>query len=288
MISRYLTVARRAFRLFSRKGARFLGAAIAFYALLSAAPLFVVVLHIVGALFGRSRAESALWSGLGSWLAPEGLVTVRQLTERLDQLESSGDILGVVLVIYGSTRLFRALRRAINLLWGIDLEAVEAKRSTAKKYGLRYGGALGLALFVAVLVALLVIEKAAFAFLTSLDARIPGHVFWSLDISTSVVVAFALFTALFRFLPETNVTFREAAISATVSTILFALGSSVVTIYVRHKHLSDLYAGASAVVLAVVWVYYSAQVFFFGACIGAALRDETNEESGVTKKAESA
>jgi len=276
ILRRYVAIAKRAFRLFSDKGARFLGAAVAFYALLSAAPLFVVVLTIVGAVFGRSRAESALWTGLGSWLAPEGLETIRQLTERLEKHQSSGNVLGMALVVYGSTRLFRALRRAINELWGIDLETIEGKRGTVKKYGLRYGGALLLALFVAVLVGLLVVEKSAFAILGNADANIPNQVIWTLDIAMSVFIAFALFTALFRFLPETDVTFREAAVSAAVSTVLFALGSSAVTAYVRHKHLSDLYEGGSAVVLAVVWVYYSAQVFFFGACIGAALRDESN------------
>ena len=79
---------------------------------------------------------------------------------------------------------------------------------------------------------------------------------------------------LFRVLPETDVTWREALSSAFVSTVLFAGGSTLVTAYIRHKQLNDLYAGASALVLAVVWVYYSAQVFFFGACIGAALREE--------------
>ena len=95
-----------------------------------------------------------------------------------------------------------------------------------------------------------------------------------LDVGVSVVFAFALFTALFRFLPETDVTWREAMLSAAVSTALFALGSGLVTLYVRHKHISALYEGASAIVLAVVWVYYSAQVFFFGACVGAALRHQ--------------
>jgi uncharacterized BrkB/YihY/UPF0761 family membrane protein len=69
-LSRHADVLRRALRLFSGKGARFLGAAIAYYALLSAAPLFVLVLRVVGAVFGRARAESALWGGLGQWLAP--------------------------------------------------------------------------------------------------------------------------------------------------------------------------------------------------------------------------
>jgi membrane protein len=267
----------RAFRIFSGKGARFLGAAVAFYALLSAAPLFVLVLHVVGAVFGRARAESALWSGLGQWLAPESLETARQLTDRLDGASSSGSVLGVVLVVYGSTRLFRALRRALNQLWGIDLEAVERARPKAVRYGLRYGGALALALFVALLVGLLVVEKTAFAMLSSIGARLPENVVWSVDIATSVGLAFALFTVLFRFLPETHVTMREAVVSALVSTTFFALGSSLVTMYVRHKHVSDVYAGASAVVLAVVWVYYSTQVFFFGACLGAALRKDTRD-----------
>jgi membrane protein len=266
------TVLVRAFRIFSGKGARFLGAAVAFYALLSAAPLFVLVLHVVGAVFGRARAENALWNGLGQWLAPEGLRAATQVTDRLDDLSSSGSVFGLVLVVYGSTRLFRALRRALNHLWGIDLEAVERARPKAVKYGVRYGGALALALFVAALVALLVVEKGAFAMLSALGARLPDMLVWTVDLVTSVGLAFVLFTVLFRFLPETNVTLREAATSAVVSTLLFALGSSLVTMYVRHKHMSDLYAGASAVVLAVVWVYYSAQVFFFGACIGAALR----------------
>ncbi|HVH46218.1 MAG TPA: YhjD/YihY/BrkB family envelope integrity protein, partial [Labilithrix sp.] len=120
--SRVVSVVRRGLRLFSDKGARFLGAAVAFYALLSAAPLFVLVLHVVGAVFGRSRAESALWNGLGRWFTPDALEAVRQLTERLDEHEASGSFFGSVLVVYGSTRLFRALRRAMNQLWSIDLE----------------------------------------------------------------------------------------------------------------------------------------------------------------------
>lgn len=259
--------------MFSGKGARFLGAAVAFYALMSAAPLFVVILYVVGSIFGRQRAESALWGGLATWVAPEGLDALRGMTERLEHSERSGSVIGVVLVVYGSTRLFRALRRALNQLWGIDLEAIEKARHRVVRYGLRYGGALLLTLFVAVLVALLLIVKGGFAVLATWSTRTPPDLLWTLDAVVSVGLAFVLFAALFRFLPETDVSWRDAATSAVVSTVLFACGSGLVTLYVRHKHMSDLYEGASAIVLAVVWVYYSVQVFFFGACVGAALRE---------------
>ena len=87
---------------------------------------------------------------------------------------------------------------------------------------------------------------------------------------------FVLFTALFRFLPETDVKLHDAMTCAAVSTALFAIGSGLVTLYVRHKHMDAVYEGASAIVLAVLWVYYSAQVFFFGACVGAVLRQRSS------------
>jgi len=265
-------ILREAYRRFSGRGARFLGAAVAFYALMSAAPLFLVVLYAVGAVFGRARAESALWGGLARWILPEGLATMRQLTERLDRLEGSGTVLGVALVIYGSTRLFRALRRALNQLWGIDLEEAEASRGKVVKYGVRYGGAVLLTLFVAILVMVVVALKAAFATLATVGTGPPPALLWAIDGATSVGLAFVLFTVLFRFLPEAPVTLRDAAASALVSTLLFAAGSEAVTLYVRHKHVADLYEGASALVVVMVWVYYSAQVFFFGACVGDVLR----------------
>jgi membrane protein len=271
-------VLKDALRIFSARGARFLGAAVAFYALLSAAPLFVVVLHLVSAAFGRERAESALWGGLSQWLSPDGLQTVRSLTERLERSEGSAGVLGALLVVYGSTRLFRALHRAINQLWGINLESVEAARPRPLRYGLRYGRALFLTLFVALIVTALIIVKTAFAFVATMGARPAPAILWGLDAGVSVVLAFVLFVALFRLLPETRISLREAATSACVSTPLFALGSAVVTIYVGHKHTSDLYAGAGAVVVAILWVYYSAQVFFLGACVGAVIHGQGTKE----------
>lgn len=258
---------REALRIFSGRGARFLGAAVAFYALLSAAPLFVVLLRATGAVFGRARAESALWSGLGAWIAPDGVTTIRTMTERLDAIEASGSVLGSILVVYGSTRLFRAVRRALNHLWGVDLEAIERARPRVKRYAVRYGAAFALVLFAATLISALLLVKAAFAIVHT-----PPLLLWAIDTGLSITLAYVLFVVLLRFLPETDVTWREAATSALVATILFTIGSELVSLYLRHQHVADLYEGASAVVLVVLWVYYSTQVFFLGACFGAAQR----------------
>jgi membrane protein len=265
-------LAKETLHVFSARGARFLGAAVAFYALMSAAPLFVIVLGIVGAVFGRARAEDALWGGLAQWTAPEGVATARAITERLYQSERGGSIVEVVLVLYGSTRLFRALRRAVNELFGVDLEAIEGARERTRRYAIRYGQAFALTACVSVMVASLIAVKSAYAFLASVGAPEPPRLLSAIDLATSVALTFALFFLLLRVLPEERVSSRDAAAGAAVSTLLFAVGSGVVTAYVRHKHTADLYGGASAVVLAVFWVYYSVQVFFLGVSFCAALR----------------
>lgn len=263
-------------RRFSGKGARFLSAAIAFYALLSAAPLLVVVIHVVGALFGRERAEGALFGGLSTWIAPEGMAAIEHLAHDLDRRQGAEGFWGVALVIYGSTRLFRGLRRALNQLWGVDLEAVERARPRFERYGRRYGLALVLMALCVVLVAVLAVVKMAWAGVGELGGEMFTHVFWLADLVASVVFAFVLFFSLFKLLPETRVAWAEAAWGAGVSTVLFALGSELVTVYLGRKHLSDLYGSAATIVVAIFWVYYSAQTLFLGACVGISIHARRN------------
>jgi membrane protein len=267
-------IVREAFRIWSARGARFLAAAVAFYTLLAAAPLCLAILDVLGAIVGADRAEGALWDGLAFWVAPEGLSTARSLTEHFARAQADEGVLALVVLLYGSTRLFRALRRALNQLWGVDLESVEGGRTTARKYGIRYGGALALVVLLITLVALLAALKTAIALVPVTS------IVWTLDGVVSVGLAFVLFAALFRFLPETEVTWRDALASATVTTLLFALGSSLVTTYVHRRHTSDLYEGVGAVVVAMLWVYYSAQVFFFGACIGKVMHGRRTTRVG--------
>jgi membrane protein len=264
-------VVRDALARFSGKGARFLAAAIAFYALLSAAPLLVVVVHVVGAVVGRERAEGALLSGLATWIAPEGMAAIERLAHDLEAARASEGLAGGALLIYGSTRLFRGLRRALNQLWGVDLEAVERARPRAERYARRYGLALLLMGLVVLLVGALVLVKGAWAALGAVGGGALVRLLWGADLVSSVLFAFVLFFALFKLLPETRVAWPEAAWGALVSTALFAVGSELVTLYLGHKRLGDLYGGAATVVVAIFWVYYSAQTLFLGACVGIAI-----------------
>lgn len=272
MLSSILEVLRASYRIFSGRGARFLGAAVAFYALLSAAPLFLVTLHVLGAIFGRAQAEDALFSGLAVWLAPEGVLAVRRLTQDFERHGSQG-VIGGLLVLYGATRLFRAMRRALNTLWGIDLAVVEEGQPTALKYGKRYGVALLLALLVTVLVLAMLVLKLGFAFVSRFGVGGAPGLFDAAELLASVVLAFVLFAALYGALPATKVSLRDVLVGSSLSTALFAVGSYGVSAYLRHKAIGDLYEGAGALVLAVLWVYYSAQVFFLGASVTAALRE---------------
>ncbi len=268
-----VTILRRSFRIFSGRGARFLGAAVAFYAIASIAPLFVVILHAVGAIFGRPTAENTLFQSLGHWLAPEGVEAVRQVTLKLDASEKTHTVAGVLLVLYASTRLFRSLKRALNHLWSIDAEAIERERKAPVRYAHRYATALVLLALVIIVISAITATKVAIALFASYGRVDAPALLVLLDWGLSLGATFVLFFAFFKLLPEEHVDSREAATGAALSMVLFALGSAAITAYVRHKLTTDLYGGATTLVMGVLWVYYTAQVFFFGASVIAAMRE---------------
>lgn len=275
-------ILRRAFRIFSGRGARFLGAAVAFYAIASIAPLFVVVLHAVGAIFGRHAAEGTLFQSLGHWLAPEGVDAVRDVTLKLDASEKTHTVAGVLLVLYASTRLFRSLKRALNHLWSIDAERIEKERKAPIRYARRYATAALLLVLVIAVISALTATKLAIALVSNYGRVDAPALLVVVDWGLSLGATFVLFYAFFKLLPEEHVESRSAAAGAALSMALFALGSAAITAYVRHKLTADLYGGATTLVMGVLWVYYTAQVFFFGASVVAAMREvERAQLSGV-------
>lgn len=273
MFARALSVLRRAWSIFSGRGARFLGAAVAFYALASIAPLFVVVLHLVGALFGSREAERVLFANLAHWLAPDGVHAVAQLTARLDASVSSQSTAGMLLLVYASTRLFRALQRALEQLFGVDTELLDRSQSAPVRYVLRYATSLALVLLVCAQIAALAATKVGIALLARYGHAGAPRGLWALDAALSFGSAYGLIFATYRLLPRVRVRARDAALGALLSTTLFALGSVAVSAYVQHKLRVSVYGGATALVMGVLWVYYSAQVFFLGASVLAALRE---------------
>jgi membrane protein len=227
-------VATRTAKIFSARGGRFLGAAVAFYALLSLAPLLLVVLHVAALAVGHERAERGLFEGLSTWVLPEGLAVLRDLLARLEALQSAESAFGIATLLYASTRLFRALKRALNTIWAIP-DSVAESQPSGVRYAIRYGLALALALLLAALVLALILLKSAGALIANYSSLDPPWLMGALDLGLSLGVTFCLFYCVFRTLPDRRAHPRAELLGASAATLLFAIGSFAITALVRHK-----------------------------------------------------
>jgi membrane protein len=263
----------RAYADWSKDNATRLGAALAYYTLFSIAPVLVVVIGIAGFFIGRAAAEAQLSPWLQRFLSPEG---ARAAELMLQQHVSPGGgivttIVGLVTLFLATTAFVNELRQSLNLVW-----RVQAPPSSD-------GGMLGVvrSMLSDRLYSFLLAAGAAALILLSLAMNTAlgvasSYVHFSLPLPAAVlqlinfVVTFALmtmmFTLVYKTLPDAHVAWGDAWVGAVVTALLFDIGSFVLSTFVT-RTASSPYGTAASILALLGWVYYSAQVFFFGAVL---------------------
>lgn len=265
---RVLETLKETVRSFSSHGGRVLGAATAFYAILSVAPTLLIAVVVTGAVTNREAAREAIVADLGLWIGGNGARTIGEI---LDHLGDNGNgpfagIISVVVLFWASTRLFSQLRYSLNHLWGVrEVAGTSALSTRALRQARRRLSALMMVFVVVTVVALTVLGKAALsAAARHLGASVESY--WHvLEFAVSFTVLTVLCVAVFKVLPAVRIGWRDAWIGAVVTALLFSVGATAIGWYVGWKGTSSTYGAAGSLVALLLWVYYSAQAFFLGA-----------------------
>ena len=257
-------VLRDAARLFRRRGGRLLSGAIAFYALLSIVPMLIVALQVASHLTDERASRDRLVVEIARWVGQGGATT---LVDMLDRARQSGEgfgasVLSTVVIAYGSTRLWSQLQRALDLLWGVEAPSAGSRRGSLLLQLRKRALAFGLVLFTGLALASMVVGHTWLARLHLGDGGTRG-----LETVGSFAVTTVLFSLIFGILPHARVPALDAVRGGAITALLFTLGSLLVSSYVAHKATDSAYGAASSVIMLMLWVHYSAHVFFYGASI---------------------
>jgi membrane protein len=256
------TPVRAVLRVFLSRDGRFLSAAIAFYALLSAVPLAYLSLWIATLFVSREAARAALETELARWTGKTLAEAVAKWAEQARTGHALG-VLSVVVLLYSATRLFAALERGINAMWELDADpTLVGKRHKVLKQLRTRGLAFVVSTLLGVVLALVVAFRAGVAAAERAGARL-SEVSSVFSWVGSLFVATLLFFLLYTVLPRERARPRETLVGAMVSALLFLLGAHAITRYIAHK--GDVGLGETLLVL--LWLRYAAQVFLLGAAI---------------------
>jgi membrane protein len=265
MLKSFWLVTKHSAEAFIEDGALSRGAAIAFYAITSIGPLLLIVVAVAGLFFGEDAARGALMDRLGRAMGPQSAGFL-QLAIGSASSHGSGiiaTVVGVVSLIVTASGVFGEMQTALNAIWRADPEGTGVVRLIkARLSSLMLVVALGFLLLVS-----LVVGAAVAALGQALDDIMPftETLLHLLNFAVSMCCLSAIFAAIYKILPDRHLEWRDTIVGAVVTALLITIGKMAIGIYIGHSGIASSYGAAGSVLASLLWIYYSAQIFLFGA-----------------------
>lgn len=243
-----------------------LGAALAFYTILSISPLVIFVVSLISLVFNRASAQAHLLNQIQSLAGTDGRNAVQAMLAS-GQKTSSGilaTMIGLVTLLFGASGVFNELRSALNLIWDADPKKSAGLWGFLRErlFSLGMVFSVGFVLLVSLLASAGL--AAASTFFNSLLPA-PPLVIGIFNFLLSFIGISLLFSLILKYVPEVKVTWKDVRLGALVTALFFTIGKSLLGLYFGKASPGSAYGAAGSLVVGVVWVYYSAQIFFFGA-----------------------
>ena len=263
------------------------GAAIAFYTVTSIAPVLLIVIAIAGLAFGQEAAQNAITAQLSDLMGQQ-TAEVLQAAVANASSKSSGitaTIIGIVTLLVTASGVFGEMQSALNAIW-----KAKPKGTTVSRLIRARAASLGLVVTLGFLLMVsLVVSTALTAFGNYLDAILPfGKIILTvLNVLVSLLLISCLFAAIYKVLPDRDLQWSDVIVGAIATAILFTIGKSLISWYIGSSAVASSFGAAGALIVLLLWVYYSAQTFLLGAeftkvyaTTRGSMRDEDPDQGG--------
>ncbi len=243
-----------------------LGAALSFYTILAISPLFVIVFFLVNLWLNTTSAREQIFDQLRDLIGPQGAQALQTILVNPHQHAQGtvASIIAICTLVITATGLFLELQQDLNLIWGVEARPGQGWRGFIKNRLLSFAMILGIGFLL--LVSLIV--SAALAVLNKyFSTMIPGAaVLWQVvNILVSLGVITLLFAMIYKVLPDVKIAWREVWVGAVITALLFTAGKFLLGMYLGRSTVASAYGAAGSLVILLLWIYYSAQILFFGA-----------------------
>jgi membrane protein len=243
-----------------------LGAALAYYTIFSLAPLLVIVLSVAGLIFhDKKKASGLIQEQVQDLVGEDGGKAVEQMVASADQPQTGklATVLGVGMLLFGATVLFGQLQDALNTIWG-----VQPKPDRGLIAGIVRDRLLSFTMVLGT--AFLLLMSLVVSAALSAMGRMFGE--WGMSVAgqavnliVSVLVITVLFAMIYRFLPDAKIAWKDVWFGAFVTAVLFTAGKFLIGLYLGKAGTASSYGAAGSLAVLLIWLYYSSQIFLFGA-----------------------
>jgi len=250
---------------FIEDGALSRGAAIAFYTVTSIAPVLLIVIAIAGLAFGREAARDAVSLQLSGLMGQQTADILQSAVASASGKSPSilATIIGIASLVVTASGVFSEMQSALNVVWKVESKATTLSRLLrTRAIGFGLVAALGFLLIVSLAVSA---GLAAFGDYLDSIAPIGKFVLKILNFTFSLALLAVLFAAIYKVLPDRRLQWRDVIIGAFVTAVLFTVGKTLIGWYLGSSAIGSSYGAAGGLIVLLLWVYYSVQVFLLGA-----------------------
>jgi len=244
-----------------------LAAALAYYTIFSLAPLLIIAIAIAGAFFGEEAAQREIAGQIQGIVGKDGAEAIQAMIQNANKPDAGGAIatlLGVITLLLGASGVFGQLQTALNTIWDVKPKPGQGLRSFLQSRFLSFAMVvvIGFLLLVSLVLSALLAGISNFfgSFLPTLT--ILGVI---LNFVLSFGVTTFLFAAIYKFLPDVKVPWRNLWVGAAVTSFLFSIGKFLIGLYLGNSAVGSTYGSAGSLIVILIWVFYSAQILLIGA-----------------------
>ncbi|WP_421997031.1 YihY/virulence factor BrkB family protein [Reyranella sp.] len=241
------------------------GASIAYFTMFSMAPTLLVVIGVAGLMFGREAAQGAIVEQLSGMMGRDTAqslqVMIRSASDRMDGVMAT--LIGIATILVATSGVFGEVQSALNAVWkAAPKTSVVSRLVRARLASLGLVVAFGFVLMVS-----LAVSAALTVVTTYLHGIFPATemALVAVDFTISLGLTWALFAAMYKVLPDTPIAWHDVAIGSLVATCLFAGGKYLIALYIGQSNIASTFGAAGGLIVLLLWIFYSAQIFILGA-----------------------
>ena len=242
-------------------------ASLAYYTVLSLAPLLVIILTVTGFFFGKEVISGQLYFQLNKLVGHEAAL---QLQEIIKNVKLSGNnffatTVSIIVLLVGSTGIFGEIQDSLNKIWGLRLKSKRVWWKVLLDRVISFSLIISLGF---VLIVSLLLNALAAAISGRIADFLPGlgdSLLLIIDTGISLAITTVVFGAIFKILPDAKIKWRDVITGAFITSCLFLLGKYAIGYYLGQSNMGSVYGAAGSVIILMVWVYYSSAILYLGA-----------------------
>jgi membrane protein len=247
------------------------GAALAYYSMFSIAPLLFLIISIAGLIFGPDAVRGMVFDQIASLMGQNGAEAVEEMLANVSEPKTGtwATVVSIAVLLFGASTVFGQLQTALDTIWRVPEEEKQKDKrsgiwSFIRSRLLTFGMVLGLAFLVTVSLIL----SSALSALGKWWAPVVGQ--WEvvahvLDIVVNFGVLTVVFAAIYKLMPRAHVEWRDVWVGGFVTALLFTIGKFLIGLYLGKSDVGSSFGAFGSLVIVMVWIYYSAQIFLLGA-----------------------